>query len=98
MNQNEFLTVLSNVAGNYNWDYYTDNRLLGIRGGRTFNPVTAVAHSQGHGFFPSNKRGTMSAARKIGITPSLAGAIYSKSNRGHAQIVRGKMLSTLFGV
>jgi hypothetical protein len=97
MTQNEFLTVLSNCVGSYNWDYYTDNRLLGIRGGRTFNPVTAVAYSKGHGFFPSNKKGTMSAARKLGITSNLANAIYSKSNRGHAQIVRGKMLSTVFG-
>ena len=97
MNQNEFLTMLSKVSGHYNWDYYTDNRLLGIRGGRTFNPVTAVAYSQGHGFFPANKRGTVSAAKKLGITTNLANAIYSQSNRGHAQIVRGKMLSTLFG-
>lgn len=93
MNQNEFLTVLSNVAGNYSWHYYSDNRLLGVRGGRTFNPVTAVAYSEGHGFFQPNKRGTMSAARKLGITSNLANAIYSKSNRGHAQIIRGKMLS-----
>lgn len=97
MTQNEFLENLSNVSGQYNWDYYTDNSLLGVRNGRTFNPVTAVAYSTGSGFFPSNKRGTLQAARKIGISSGLATAIYSHSNRGHAQIVRGKMLQTLFG-
>src|SRR5210317_1060115 len=97
MNQNEFLTALSKVSNGYKWDYYTDNRLLGVRGGRTFNPVTAVAHSQGHGFFPANKKGTVRAAKKLGMTTNLANAIYSQSNRGHAQIVRGKMLSTVFG-
>jgi len=97
MNQNEFLTTLSKVSSGYKWDYYTDNRLLGVRGGKTFNPVTAVAHSLGHGVFPTTKRGTLQAARKIGMNSNLATAIYSQSNRGHAQIVRGKMLSTLFG-
>jgi hypothetical protein len=97
MNQNEFLENLANIAGKYSWDYYTDNRLLGIRNGNTFNPVTAVAHSKGHGVFPANKKGTLQAARKLGLSQSLANAIYSQSNRGHAQIVRGKMLSTVFG-
>ena len=97
MNQNEFLNALSKVSNGYKWDYYTDNRLLGVRGGKTFNPVTAVAYNLGHGFFPTTKRGNLPAARKIGVNPNLATAIYSQSNRGHAQIVRGKMLSTVFG-
>jgi hypothetical protein len=93
MNQNEFLTTLARVSGSYKWDYYTDNRLLGVRGNKTYNPVTAVAHSLGHGTFPTTKRGTLQAARKIGMTQNLANAVYSQSNRGHAQIVRGKMLN-----
>lgn len=97
MNQNEFLNTLSNVANNFKWDYYTDNRILGIRAGKTFNPVTAVAHALTRNYYPPTKRGTLQAAKKIGMTESLATAIYSQSNRGHAQIVRGKMLSTVFG-
>jgi hypothetical protein len=95
MTQNEFLTALSTVANGYNWDYYIDNRILGIRGGKTFNPVTAVAHSLHGTYYPQTKRGTLQAARKLGMTVSLATAIYSQSNRGHAQIVRGKMLKVV---
>jgi hypothetical protein len=96
MTQNEFLSTLSRIARNYSWNYFTDNTLLASNGKSVFNPVTAVAHSLGHGVFPSNKRGTQRAARAIGMTQELANAIYSQSNRGHAQIVRGKMLNTLF--
>lgn len=99
MNQYEFLEVLSQVSSHYTWDY-VDNRLVGVsrRGkskGSTFNPVTAVANSLGLGIFPANKRGTERAARALGITQELANAVYSQSNRGHAQIVRGKMLDVL---
>lgn len=99
MNQYEFLTSLANVAHLYNWEY-DENRLVGTsRRGKTrgllFNPVTAVANSLGLGVFSPNKRGTERAARAIGITQELANAVYSQSNRGHAQIVRGKMLDVL---
>lgn len=99
MNQYDFLDALGYFAADYNWEY-VDNRLTGVsrRGrnrGKTFNPVTAVANSYGLGFYPSNKRGTERAARALGITQELANAVYSQSNRGHAQIVRGKMLSTV---
>jgi hypothetical protein len=99
MTQYEFLEVLSEVSAGYSWSY-VDNRLLGLsyRGktrGKTFNPVTAVANSLGLGVFPANKRGTERAARALGITQELASAVYSQSNRGHAQIVRGKMLDVI---
>lgn len=100
MTQNEFLTSLANSYRHYSWDYQ-DNRLVGVsrRGatkGTVFNPVTAVANSCGYGVFHNTKRGTQRAARALGITQELANAVYSQSNRGHAQIVRGKMLSTIF--
>ena len=99
MNQYEFLESLESVANSYSWDY-VDNRLVGIsrRGktkGMSFNPVTAVANSFGLGVFPSTKRGTLRAARVLGLTEELANAVHSQSNRGHAQIVRGKMLNTV---
>jgi len=100
MNQVEFLEALATVGNQYVWSY-DSNRLTGIsrRGtnrGVAFNPVTAVANSSGVGVFRNTKRDTLRAARAIGMSPELANAIYSQSNRGHAQIVRGKMLSTLF--
>ena len=99
MNQYEFLEALESVSSQYTWDY-SDNRLVGVsrRGstkGLSFNPVTAVANSYGLGVYPSTKRGTERAARLLGMTNELANAVYSQSNRGHAQIVRGKMLSIL---
>ncbi|MCW4040573.1 MAG: hypothetical protein NWE83_07455 [Candidatus Bathyarchaeota archaeon] len=100
MNQTEFLTALDAVSSRFNW-VYSDNRLVGTgrRGaarGVTVNPVTAVALASGLGTFPNTKRGTVRAARQLGMSQELALAIYSQSNRGHAQIVRGKMLDTVF--
>ena len=94
MTQYDFLKTLNKVYRSYTWDY-TDNRLVGTRGRRTFNPVTAVAYSVGYGYNPPTKRGTLTAARSLGITTALANAVYSQSNRGHAQIIRGKMCDTV---
>jgi hypothetical protein len=99
MNQYEFLESLQNFSREYSWKY-TQNRLVGVgcRGknrGRVFNPVTAVANSFGLGYFPNTKRGILSAAKALGITQELANSVYSQSNRGHAQIVRGKMLTVV---
>lgn len=100
MNQYEFLEALASVASQYSWSY-VDNRLVGVskRGttkGLSFNPVTAVANSYGlNGVYPSTKRGTLAAGSSLGITKELANAVHSQSNRGHAQIVRGKMLNTV---
>jgi hypothetical protein len=99
MNQYEFLQALEGVASQYSWTYVS-NRLVGVskRGttkGLSFNPVTAVANSYGLGFYETTKRGTLRAGSKLGITEELATAVHSQSNRGHAQIVRGKMLNTV---
>ena len=100
MTQEEFLNQLGQVFNKYKWSY-EKNLLKGMvsRGnnkGMSFNPVTAVARSTGVGVFPSTKRGTLQAARALGITKELALAVISSSNRGNAQIVRGKMLLELF--
>jgi len=100
MTQTVFLETLTRVSSAYSWEY-VENKIVGVarRGqhkGKTFNPVTAVAGSLGSGYFENTKRGTERAARAIGITPQLAMAVYSGSNRGHAHIVRGKMLETIF--
>lgn len=101
MTQYDFLWSLVDCSSNYNWTY-SDNRVLGVgrRGkakGVTFNPITAVANYHGLGIYPATKRGTERAAKALGLTQGLAHAVHSQSNRGHAQIVRGKMLQSIFG-
>lgn len=99
MTQSEFLEKFTNVVSKYNWSY-ENNSIKGVvkRGndrGVKVNPITAVARGFGYGSFPATKYGTMKAARKLGLTDSLALAVLSSSNRGHAQIIRGKMLLML---
>jgi hypothetical protein len=59
------------------------------------NDTRRIFDSTGLGNFPTTKRGTLRAARALGITEGLALAVLSRSNRGHAQIVRGKMLNMI---
>lgn len=99
MTQAEFLTLFSKVASGYKWTY-TDNSLVGVaRYGKTrgqlYNPVTAVARTARVGEFTNTTRGTTQAARALGLSNGVLGAILSKSNRGHAQIVRGRLLEAV---
>jgi hypothetical protein len=102
MTQEEFLTELSAVFNKYEWTYVNNTLQAVVRRGKdkglTCNPITAVARSTGVGTYPSTKRGTLRAAKALGITQELALAVLSRSNRGHAQIVRGKMLTALASV
>ena len=101
MTQEEFLTELSGVFSRYEWTYVNNTLQAVVRRGRdkglVCNPITAVARTTGTGTYPSTKRGTLRAAKALGITEQLALAVLSRSNRGHAQIVRGKMLEALAG-
>ena len=67
--------------------------------GHTFNAVTAVAHRSGHGSYANNKRETLRAGRALGLsrtfTENLYQATTNHSNRGHSQVVRGKIRSAL---
>ena len=99
MNQTEFLSQLSLVTNSYKWTY-ENGHLFGIaqnghdRGSR-FNPITALARSKRLGSFLNSSRGTKSAARALGLCCTTVSSILSSSNRGNAQVVRGRMLSTL---
>ena len=67
--------------------------------GVKLNPVTAVAYKQGKGVYASNKRGTQQAGKALGLTKTFTENLYqattNKSNRGHSQVVRGKIRSAL---
>lgn len=95
MNQDNFMRAFEALSDLYIWSY-SKNRLLAFsRSGEVLNPVTAVALSRCGILFRNTKRDTERAARLLGITKQLAMAIYSTSNRGHSQIVRGKLLKII---
>lgn len=99
MNQTEFINQLSQVSNSYTWTY-KNNSLVGVaRYGNdrnmSFNPITALARSRRLGTFFNNKTGTAQAASCLGISQNTKDSILSSSNRGNAQVLRGRMLSTL---
>lgn len=103
MNYSEFLNKLSNIAESYHWDI-NDNRVTaiiqsGLFKGVTLNPITALAHKSGFGFFDNTRKDTEFAARLLGISRRVARNIYSATlgtyNRGNTQVLRGKIRSAL---
>lgn len=93
MNQESFIREFQAIAGQHVWS----NLLTKPRGSNwaVLNPVTAVCLDKTGILFRNTKRETARAARHLGITQELAMAIYSKSNRGHSQIIRGKLLRAI---
>jgi len=99
MTQTEFISALNRVTRSYKWSY-VNNTLVGVAKngelrGCTFNPITAVARTLRVGTYSNDANGTTRAGRALGLSQELVDAILSSSNRGHAQIVRGKMLNVL---
>ena len=104
MEISEFYTKLSQTSSTYDWEVSSSQKLTatGKRGkvkGASLNPVTAVAYKQGKGVFASNKRGTQQAGKALGLTKTFTENLYqattNQSNRGHSQVVRGKIRSAL---
>jgi hypothetical protein len=104
MQTNEFYKSLTTLPVSYNWTVGTNKSITATktRGkgrGEAFNPVTAVAQAQGLGTYGTNKRETLKAGRALGLTFTFVSTAYdaatSVSNRGNAQVVRGKIRSAL---
>lgn len=104
MESNDFYQKLSETSSTYNWELNNRQTVTatGSRGrvkGMSLNPVTAVAYRQGKGIFASNKRGTLQAGKALGLTRTFTNNLYQAttnySNRGHSQVVRGKIRSAL---
>ena len=101
----EFYQQLSSLPHTtYNFSIQDNQNIVatGRRGkakGITFNPVTAVAHRSGHGSYGTNKRDTLKAGRALGLSKTFSENLYqattNHSNRGHSQVVRGKIRSAL---
>lgn len=104
MNFSEFFNRLYNVSTSYHWDVDNHNKVVatiqsGPNRGFTLNPITALAHKRGFGFFENTRDGTEYAASFLGISRRLARSIYSATlatyNRGNVQVVRGRIRSAL---
>tara|TARA_Y100000385_G_scaffold195050_1_gene201905 strand:+ start:8540 stop:8857 length:318 start_codon:yes stop_codon:yes gene_type:complete len=103
MNVNDFVDRLENISTAYSWDV-NQNRVVakiksGPHKGHELNPVTALAHKHGFGFFDNNREDTVYAASLLGLSRKYARTIYSATigthNRGNSQVVRGKIRSAL---
>lgn len=104
MNFNDFYNRLYNVSASYHWHLNDNNKVVatiqsGPNRGHTLNPVTALAHKSGFGFFDDTRDGTEYAASLLGLPRKLARTIYSATlgthNRGNTQVLRGKIRSAL---
>ncbi|NDC95997.1 hypothetical protein EB118_20865 [bacterium] len=104
MQFNEFYDRLYNIAMSYHWDIDNNNRLVatiksGPARGFTLNPITALAHKSGFGYFRNTREDTEFAASLLGISRKLARNIYSATlatyNRGNTQVVRGRIRNAL---
>ena len=99
MNQEQFFQRLSQTINAYKWSY-EGNQVVGVARngadrGKTFNPVTAVARTQRLGTYANTKRGTITAANQLGLSQGTASSVLCTSNRGNAQVVRGRTLRSL---
>jgi hypothetical protein len=103
MNYSEFFNRLENVANAYHWDVDGNRVVAKIQSGTfrgfTLNPITALAHKAGFGFFDNTREDTEFAASFLGISRNFARSIYSATlgtyNHGNTQVVRGRIRSAL---
>lgn len=104
MNYSEFFNSLENIASSYHWDVDGDNRVVaeiqrGDFKGFKLNPITALAHKKGFGFFRNTRESTEFAASLLGISRDFARSVYSATlathNHGNTQVVRGRIRSAL---
>lgn len=99
MNQREFVETFSSIAKSYRWKYQ-DNQLVGVARygnlrGSTFNPITAVARAVNGQYYPLTQKGLAKAVKALNLCQSLVDSVCSDSNRGNAQVVRGKLLRSV---
>lgn len=103
MKRSEFFNKLENISNSYHWDVDNNKVVATIQSGwfRGFqlNPITALAHKAGLGFFNNTRDETEFAARLLGISRRFARNVYSATlgsyNHGDTQVVRGKIRSAL---
>jgi hypothetical protein len=103
MNVSDFCKRLWTISSSYHWNV-EDNRVVatiqsGPNRGFTLNPITALAHKHGRGFFENTRTGTEQAARDLGLSRDFARHVYSatlaSNNHGNTQVLRGRIRSAL---
>ena len=99
MKSSDFYTALGNLPKSYRFSV-TDNVISGIeRHGMILNPITAVAYRTVGEAYGTNKRETTRAGKDLGLDKEYVDHVYNAtkgtSNRGNAQVVRGKIRSAL---
>ena len=103
MESREFYTSLASLPKSYSFGVeqktITGSTTRGKGRGLTFNPVTVLAFRETGEVFGTNKRETLKAGKALGLTREFTTHVYnattSVSNRGNAQVVRGKIRSAL---
>lgn len=98
MRQEEFFKILGIVKHNYRWVNHGGVFFGYSRNGKrnqVYNAVTAVCRSMRKGDFSCDVASTMEAARRIGLSEKVAALVMRDTNRGHVQIIRGKIRKVL---
>ncbi len=104
MNFNDFIDRLDSVSCSYRWGVDETKKVTatirsGPNRGFTLNPITALAHKSGFGFFDNTRDGTEYAGSLLGLsrleTRKIYSAILGTYNRGNTQVARGKIRSAL---
>lgn len=99
MNATQFLNAMNDVARSYKWEY-VDGQIVGTAKngrlkGERFNPVTALARTRRVTEQPNTTSGTRVASKALNLASTVSEGLLSNSNRGYAQIIRGKVLKAL---
>jgi hypothetical protein len=101
MERSDFYEGLSAISDQYNWDV-DGNSIVGRGRNRnqTWNPVTALARSlRVYNASGNSKRETLKAGTAMGLPREFTEQVYNatigSSNRGNAQVVRGRIRSAL---
>jgi hypothetical protein len=95
-----FFKNLSSIRKGFNWKISDDKKIVAEMNGVIYNPITAYVYSTtGRKKYGNNKKETIKAAKDLGLSRSFAESVYdatiSSSNRGHTQVLRGKIRSAL---
>lgn len=102
MERSDFYEALESISSQYNWEI-NDNQIVGSGRSRNqphYNPVTALARSMRvYSASGSNKRETLKAGTAMGLPREFTEQVYNAtigaSNRGNAQVVRGRIRRAL---
>ena len=101
MERSDFYEMLSSISDQYNWDIDGNSIVAhGRNRNQIWNHVTALARSiRAYSASGNNKKETLKAGTAMGLPREFTEQVYNatigSSNRGNAQVVRGRIRSAL---